>query len=113
MFEERLTLVIVLGHSKCGAVTAAVDSYLRPQFYADVATTHALRSIVDQLQIAVRAASLAIGGDERDHDSGLDERSHLTGVAVYLNAALSALSLQREIRAYGQHTPPVVFGVYD
>jgi carbonic anhydrase len=112
-FAQSLKVVVVLGHSKCGAVTAAADSYLHPDFYLDMATTHALRSIVDQLQISVRAASLANQGTDPSLSCELDERSRLTAVAVYTNAALTALSLQREIRSYGVHSPPVVFGVYD
>ena len=112
-FAESLKVVVVLGHSKCGAVTAAADSYLRPEFYLDMATTHALRSIVDQLQIAVRAASLANQETDPDLPCELDLRSRLTAVAVYTNAAITALSLQREISSYGVHTPPVLFGVYD
>ncbi|OYW20181.1 MAG: hypothetical protein B7Z55_07665 [Planctomycetales bacterium 12-60-4] len=112
-FEKSLKLIVVLGHSKCGAVSAAVDTYVNPHSYVDVATSHALRTVVDQLQIAVRSASLAICANGREVVCGLDERSHLTGVAVYVNAAVTALSLQREIRTYGLHTPPVVFGVYD
>ena len=112
-FAKSLKLVVVLGHSKCGAVTAGVDSYLCPHTYVDVATTHALRTIVDQIQISVRAASIAIGGQGRDKTCSLDERSELASVAVYVNAALTALSLQREIHSFGLHSPPVVFGVYD
>src|SRR5262245_47226287 len=37
-----LKLLVVLGHSSCGAVTAAVDSYLAPRDYASIALTHAL-----------------------------------------------------------------------
>ncbi|MBS0262387.1 MAG: hypothetical protein JSS02_10595 [Planctomycetes bacterium] len=112
-FAESLKLVVVLGHSKCGAVSAAVDSYLRPEYYVDLATTHALRGILDQVQPSVRTSALAVGRKSDGLICDLDERSLITSVAVYVNAAMTALSLQREIRSYGSHAPPVVFGVYD
>src|SRR5579875_3080344 len=43
---ESMKLLVVLGHSSGGAVTAAVDSYLAPRDYASIAFTHALRSLV-------------------------------------------------------------------
>ena len=52
--RESLKLLVVLGHSGCGAVSAAVESYLSPQDYPEIAFTHALRSLVDRIQIAVR-----------------------------------------------------------
>ena len=56
-----LKLLVVLGHSSCGAVSAAVDSYLAPRDYASIAFTHALRSLVDRIQVAVRGAATALG----------------------------------------------------
>ena len=54
---KSLKLVVVLGHTTCGAVSAAVDSYLAPKNYAEIAFTHALRSLVDRIQTAVRGAA--------------------------------------------------------
>ena len=45
-FAGGLKLLVVLGHSTCGAVSAAVDSYLVPKDYSSIAFTHALRSLV-------------------------------------------------------------------
>ena len=39
-----LKFVLVLGHSGCGAVTAAVNTYLNPSDFSDIACTHALRA---------------------------------------------------------------------
>src|SRR5204862_2536609 len=44
---ESLKLVVVLGHSGCGAVSAAVDVFLKPQNYLELASNHALRNILD------------------------------------------------------------------
>src|SRR5438552_17467632 len=59
-FADSLKLVVVLGHTGCGAVSAAVETYLSPQDYADIAFTHALRSLVDRIMISVRGASNAL-----------------------------------------------------
>ena len=57
---HSLKAVVVLGHTGCGAVTAAVDTYLAPSEYANIAYTHSLRTLVDRLMIAVRGAAKAI-----------------------------------------------------
>jgi carbonic anhydrase len=112
--RESLKLVVVLGHSGCGAVTAAVDGYLAPQAFSDIAFSHALRSLVDRIQIAVRGAAKAIrqvGGPAIEQCPGY--REALLEAAVYFNAALTAFDLQREIRSLGEKELPIVYGVYD
>ena len=52
-----LRLVVVLGHSGCGAMSAAVDSFLEPAGYLPLATDHALRSILDRQLIVVQATA--------------------------------------------------------
>jgi carbonic anhydrase len=42
---ESLKLIVVLGHSGCGAVTAAVDVFLDPKAYLSLAEKHALRNV--------------------------------------------------------------------
>jgi carbonic anhydrase len=111
---SQLQIVVVLGHSKCGAVTAAVDAYLSPDDFSDIAFTFSLRSLVDQIQIAVRGAARAI--EKRagaDFTSNPEYRSVLVTVAVFVNAAISALELRRELDRIGGKTPEVMFGVYD
>lgn len=111
--EGSLKLIVVLGHSKCGAVTAAVDAYLSPSEFVDIAYTYALRSLVDQIQIAVRGAARALekkAGHAITNDP--EYRSLLVATAVYLNSAVSALELKRELVLRGGG-PQVVFGVYD
>src|SRR5690349_18063770 len=56
-FAETMKLVVVLGHSGCGAVTAAVDAFLNPNSYLELAQMHALRSIVDRLLVIVHTAA--------------------------------------------------------
>ena len=112
--KDSLKLVVVLGHSKCGAVTAAVDTHMSPDAYVNIACTYPLRSLVDQIQIAVRGSSNAL---EKYIGMSLPNlslyRSLLVGVTAYVNAAVSALELQRELALYAQDGPEVVFGIYD
>jgi carbonic anhydrase len=112
--KESVRLLVVLGHSSCGAVTAAVDSYLSPDDYHAVALSHSLRSLVDRIQIAVRGAAkgLALVGDP-DIESNPGYRAALLETAIYLNAALTAFDVRREILAVGVKTIRVVYGVFD
>ena len=112
--KESLRLMVVLGHSGCGAVSAAVDSYLSPHDYPEIAFTHALRSLVDRIQIAVRGAAKALGrvhGQAHKRNPGY--RAALVETAVYLNAALTAFDVQKEIEAIEGHRVQTVYGVFD
>jgi len=113
-FKESLRLLVVLGHTGCGAVSAAVDSYLSPQDYPNIAFTHALRSLVDRIQIAVRGAAKAL---DRVHGPALKRnpgyRDALVETAVYLNAALTAFDVQKEIAAIDGHMVQTMYGVFD
>ena len=112
--KDSLKVIVVLGHSKCGAVTAAVDTHLSPDAYVNIACTFPLRSLVDQIQIAVRGSTFAL---EKYMGVSLPDktmyRSLLVGTTAYVNAAVSAFELQREMSLYGKGGPEVVFGVYD
>jgi carbonic anhydrase len=109
-----LKLLVVLGHSSCGAVTAAVDSYLAPRDYASIAFTHALRSLVDRIQVAVRGAATAL---ERIAGPGAprhpEYRTALVEAAVYLNAAITAYDVRREVDRLAGDATRVVYGVFD
>ncbi len=111
---KSLRLLVVLGHSGCGAVSAAVDSYLSPHDYPDIAFTHALRSLVDRIQIAVRGAAKALA---RVHGQAIKRkpgyRDALVEAAVYLNAALTAFDVQKEISTIDGHSVQSVYGVFD
>jgi carbonic anhydrase len=113
-FAESVRLVVVLGHTGCGAVGAAVDLYLDPVAYGAIAQTHALRSIVDRISLVVRIADKAL---ERRCGPGLAAdpgyKPALWQMAVYLNAALAAHDLARELHAGGPGGMQVVYGIYD
>ena len=109
-----LKLLVVLGHSSCGAVSAAVDSYLAPRDYASIAFTHALRSLVDRIQVAVRGAAatldLLAGPAAQRH---AEYKAALVEAAVYLNAAITAYDVRREVDRLAAPSPRVVYGVFD
>ena len=113
-FRDGLKLLVVLGHSTCGAVSAAVDSYLTPNDYSNIAFTHALRSLVDRIQVAVRGAATALervrGTSVAGHPS---YRAALIETAVYLNAAITAYDVRRELDPLTTAGTRVVYGVFD
>ncbi len=109
-----LRLAVVLGHSSCGAVTAAVDAYLNPASYLGLSAEHQLRGIVDQLFPAIRLAHAAVlrnWGDEAATNRGFVPA--LIDTATALNAAIMASSLRSELARYGLEGIAPRFGVYD
>jgi carbonic anhydrase len=110
-FAASLRLIVVLGHSQCGAVTAAVDAFLLPRTYLSMAGDYPLRSLVDGILVAVRAASIAL---ERGYGPGVLKRpgyrAALIETSVVMNAAFAAYSLEREL---GSRRCRVAFGRYD
>jgi carbonic anhydrase len=112
-FPDHLKLLVVLGHSRCGAVTAAVDAYLRPTDYLGLVSTHHVRAIVNALLPSVRGAARALElqwGDDIKKKAGY--RGALIETGVILNAALKASILRAEF-ANASKALQVVFSVYD
>lgn len=54
---SSMKVVVVLGHSGCGAVSAAVDVFLDPGQYLPLVTSHSLRNIVDRLLVVVHVSA--------------------------------------------------------
>jgi carbonic anhydrase len=54
---RSLKLIVILGHSGCGALTAAVDVFLNPTDYLSIVTEHSLRNILDGLLVVVQASA--------------------------------------------------------
>lgn len=110
-FASSLRLVVVLGHSNCGAVTAAVEAFLRPRSYLQLAGNMPLRSIVDSILVSVRSASLAL---ERTAGPSVTRRpgyrAALVETSVVINAAWAAYSLAHELAGSPLR---VVYGRYD
>jgi len=111
---ESLKLVIVLGHSGCGAVSAAADAFIDPTKYLQFASSHPLRAIVDRVFAAVRASHAALEivyGQQVEDLPGY--RRALIETSVVLNAALTAATVQDEFRGRLDPKGGVVFGVYN
>jgi carbonic anhydrase len=112
-FPKTLKLLVVLAHAGCGAVTEAVDVYLGPSRYLEIATDHSIRSIADQILVAVRVAAIEI---ELLHGHEIlsqpNSRAALLEAAVVLNAAWTAYCLRKE---FYEEFPElgVVYGAYD
>lgn len=106
-----LKLVVVLGHSGCGAVSAAVDVFRSPASYLGLTTQHAVRGLIDRLQIVVHASAVrmeaAYGSGIRNHPR---YRDALIEVAVVSNAAVAAHTIARQIG--GESAVRAAYGVY-
>ena len=86
---KTLRLIVVLGHSGCGAVSTAVDLFLNPRDYLQLATAHSLRSILDRLLVVIQACAKKLVetfGPDVVHRHGY--RMALVEAAIVANAAL-------------------------
>jgi carbonic anhydrase len=111
---DSIKLLVVLGHSGCGAVTAAVDAFLQPRHYLDLAPSHPVRAIVDRLLLPVRAAARALDvacGPQATTLPGY--RRALIECGVALNAALTAATLKQDFRDRLRSDMEVLYGVYN
>ncbi len=111
--SKSVRLVVVLGHTRCGAVSAAVSAYLDPWSYL-ANTTHTIRSIVNQILVPVRKSANAlehIGGPEVARSPGY--RDALIETSVFVSTAQTAYSLRQEIDQAQDGSVQVVYGVFD
>jgi hypothetical protein len=100
-----LKLIVVLGHSGCGALTTAVDMFLNPGNYLPLAAKHSLRNILDRLLLGCKRPQeswLAAFGPDVVLSPGY--RKALTEASIVTNAALAAYSIQQEFGAAFQPT---------
>lgn len=106
-YLPSVRLVAVMGHSRCGATSAAVDATLDPAKYLTIATDGRLREIIDPLFAGVNFAQRALlevhGADAMDSPLF---RIRLVTLATLANTALSALILEHDLGL------PCAFGVY-
>ncbi len=99
IFPPRSNLWLCCHTRQCGAVTEAVHLYLEPRRYLEIATDYAIRSIEDQILVAVRVAAMSM-----EMLYGLEVmrnpecQAALLEAAVTLNAAWSAYCLRQEFR---------------
>ncbi len=112
--SDSVRVVVVLGHSGCGAVTGAVDAYLRPMKFWSRSLSPMLRSLVQHIFMAVREAANAIkdvwGPDARDMPG---YREALIETAVCINAAQAAFEIRREVERNGKWEIEVFYGVHN
>lgn len=112
--SDSVRVVVMLGHSGCGAVTGAVDAYLQPQKFWSRSLSPMLRSIVQRIFVAVREAANGLesvwGPDARDMPG---YRDALIEVAVCINAAQAAFDLRQEVERNGKWEIDVLYGVHN
>ena len=112
--DDNVKLVVVLGHTCCGAVAGAVDAYLEPTNYPGITSALGMRSILDRVFVSVRTGAQALErvGITRSNDEQ-NYRKLLLDLSVVLNSAMMAMSLQEIMSEVVSAECPVVFGVYD
>jgi carbonic anhydrase len=110
--HESVRCLVILGHLGCGAVTSAVDCYLRPlEFWSD-STPSMLRTITERIFVAVREADNGIKESWGSHAREMPGfRGALIDTAVCLNAAHAAFNLRQEVASSGRNID-VLYGVY-
>jgi len=107
-------LLAVLGHTGCGAVTAAVDAYLTPAGYLGIAANFPLQSIISSLMAPVRGAVFALTATHGERvDARPGYRQALIETAVILNTALSAAVLVHNFHDALGDRLEINYGVYD
>jgi len=110
---RSLKLIVVLGHSGCGALTAAVDAFLNPADYLSIVTKPSLRNILDSLLVVVAASAktmLRAFGPNVENDPGY--RRALIEASIATNAALAAHAIQQELGTSDATGLRAVYGVY-
>ncbi len=109
-----LRLLVVLGHSGCGAVTAAVKAFMDPHMYLDFATSHPLRAVIERIMVAARSAHRAL---EQVYSQDVEESAGyadaLRETTVVLNAAMTAATVRQEFRDKLGPMLDVAYGVYN
>jgi carbonic anhydrase len=110
--SDNLKLIVVLGHSGCGALTSAVDVFLNPTDYLSLAGKHSLRYVLDALLIVVQACAKKIHevfGPDILHHSGY--RRALIEASIVTHAALAAYSIRQEFQTSPTELQ-IAYGVY-
>jgi carbonic anhydrase len=112
--SDSIRVVVILGHSGCGAVSGAVDAYLRPVKFWSKAMSPMLRSLVQKIFVAVRESANGLkevwGPEARDMPG---YREALIEAAVSINAAQAAFDLRSEVERNGKWEIEVLYGVHN
>lgn len=111
--SESVRVIVVLGHSGCGAVTGAVDSYLQPTKFWSRTNPPSLRSILQRIFVAVREAANGLKEVWGPGASDLPNyRVALIETAVALNAAMTAFDIRQEVERTAKWEIEVLYGVF-
>jgi carbonic anhydrase len=111
--RASLKLIVVLGHSGCGALATAVDVFLNPSEYLPLVAEHSLRNILDRLLVVVHASARALlGFFGPDIALRPGYRQALIEASIVTNAALAAYSIQQQIGTSDPAELRVAYGVY-
>jgi carbonic anhydrase len=112
--SDSVRVVVMLGHSGCGAVTAAVDAYLKPTKFWSRSLSPMLRSLIQRIFVAVRESANGLkeswGPGARDMPG---YREALIEIAVCINAAQSAFDLRQEVERNAKWEIEVLYGVHN
>lgn len=111
---DTVRLLAVLGHTGCGAVSAAVDAYLSPAGYFGLAAELPLQAIVGRLMAPTHSAAVALAAV---HGPGVSARpgyrQALIETTVMLNAALAAAVLVQRFHSTSSDRLQVLYATYD
>jgi carbonic anhydrase len=110
--SDSVRIIVMLGHSGCGAVMGAVDAYLRPTEFWSMSPM--LRSIVVRIFVAVRESANAfkvVWGPDAPDKPGY--REALIEAAVCMNAAHAAFDIRQEVERIGKRDIEVLYGVHN
>lgn len=112
--SESVRVIVVLGHTNCGAVKGAVSAYLNPAELWSESYSPSLRLIFQRIFVAVRESDNILrevwGPKATSHPS---YRDVLIEAAVCLNAAHTAYAVRQEVEESGRKDIEVLFGAYD
>jgi|GEM_PF-2136354 len=107
--------IVVLGHTGCGAVTAAVEHYLSSKS-AGASIECSLMSLINAILPSVDIAASILdlnANSERDRFLGVSlDRHKLIEITSFVNAAAMAWKVQAFVRGL-KRSVPVWYGVYD
>lgn len=112
--SESVRVVVMLGHMGCGAVTGAVDAYLRPMKFWSKSTPPMLRALLHNIFVAVRESANGleqVWGEDARHMPGY--REALIHTAVCVNAAQAAFNLRQQVEMAGKWEIEVLYGAYN
>src|SRR5438128_2209307 len=89
--SDSVRVVVILGHSGCGAVSGAVDAYLRPVKFWSKAMSPMVRGLMQRMFVAVREGANGLkevwGPDARDMRGYLEAR-FVTDVSMHAAQAV-------------------------